>query len=584
MCGIGGCISLPHRAIHNVVKMIELLSYRGYDSKGLSYIKNNQIITHKQVGKESFNLKILPTKLAIGHTRWGTHGEVNLYNCHPHFSEDKNISIVHNGIIENYMELKFDLSKFYKFNSNTDSEVIVHLLSYYLNYEKKSLDESLSLLFQKLEGSFAVALLIDNKLIGFKRGSPLVLGIGENELFISSDPMSFVESTNQVIYLSDDSYCILSESNGEISYIIKNHISQKIEIEIQKLNISIPSDKGQYENYMQKEIFEQSTVIQNLLNKEINVEPFRNADKVILIGCGSSYYSCQLGKLFLENLSNLDVRVEYASDFCFQRFHHTPKTLIVAVSQSGETFDVLEAIKECKKSGLKIYSICNIFYSSLYRESDYFLHMELGYEIGVCSTKTFLGMVVSFLKISLSLSNDSGNLESLPNLIEHLFLQDQNIYSIAQKYYKSPNILYLGRGYGMPLAQEGALKMKEISYIHAEAIHASELKHGNIALIDKDMCCIIIGGKCDENVYSRIVSNISEIKCRKGKIISIITEEDSLIKKFSDDCIILPNECTSEILAICSVIPIQLLAYHFARLRGCDTDKPRNLAKSCTTA
>lgn len=576
MCGISGYKGTKYNPTEVVLRGISLLSYRGYDSYGVAYYCNNNISTFKSLSKNISSFQANSSH-AIAHTRWSTHGIPSLNNAHPHFSEDQSVAIVHNGIIENYQELKKENITYI---SETDSEVIAHLFRELLdNYDVR---ESAFRLLKTLEGAFAIVILYSDYLIGIRKDSPLVFGIESANYYLASDPLAFSEYTANCIYFPNNSFCII---NGTYNIFDSNNLEIFPKIEI--LDIPKVCDKGEYETYMLKEIYESPTVVKQLLERPIDLKILRECNRVILLGCGSSYYSCILGKYFLERYTDKEVSVEYASDFCFHRRKIFDNTVILAVSQSGETFDVLEAVEYCQNQGFPIYCICNVLNSSLIRRSNSYFYLNLGYEIGVCSTKAFLGQIVAFLRFALELGSREYDFSMLPSLLEQIINLDDSIKQMAGKIVSTNNMLYLGRGYGMPLASEGALKMKEISYIHSEAIHSSELKHGNIALIDQDMICIVIAGDSSKEIYQRICSNVSEVQSRKGRIFSILEKKDITLERLSEEYIELHiPECNykEELFYICATIPLQLLAYHVARLRGCDTDKPRNLAKSCTTS
>lgn len=576
MCGIIGYRGKSD-AINVCVNGLEKLSYRGYDSCGLGYIRDNILFTKKSLSSPSSLLDVpVNVETCIGHTRWSTHGEVSLKNCHPFLSQNGSCLVVHNGVIDNFQELRKEHSL--PKNSDTDSEVAAHLLENFMGTH--TLRDAVVELSKCLKGSYALLFLLKNgSLVALRSGSPLVCGYKSDQYFFSSDPLTFEENSD-VFFIPNDSFVIL-ESDLQF-YSFSN---EQIQIEPTKLIHQSYEGKKNYETYMKKEIYEQPDVINYILKCHL---PEIKGNRIILLGCGSSYYCCMLGKYFIEKYSSLDVSLEYASDFCF-RDRNLPPSTVIAVSQSGETFDVLESVEYCRNLGFPILSICNSNHSSLVRLSTNSILLGLGYEIGVCATKSFIGQLICFLRIALSFSdkNYDQELSQIPSLVRATIQLDGVIQKIAEKYYQSPNMLYLGRTYGMCVALEGALKMKEVAYTHAEAIHASELKHGNIALIDENMVCVVIGSKSTNEISQRILTNVSEIKSRRGKIISILSSPSDKIVELSDEVILLPNvegEIAEEIQTLLSVIPLQLLAYYIARFRGLDTDKPRNLAKCCTTA
>ncbi len=595
MCGIMGYIGY-REATPILISGLERLEYRGYDSAGIC-ISDGVLKTLKKKGKVE-ELKELVEKsdnkgnIGIAHTRWATHGEPNEINAHPHCDNENKIAIVHNGIIENHFALKKLLQKEgYKFKSETDSEIVAHLISkFYLgDIEKASLKA-----LKFLEGTFGLAIISskEDKIIATRHGSPLVLGIGEEEMFVASDVSAIIEYTKKVIYLEDDQIAILTKD----SYQIKTFDGKEIDPSIEEIKFNIREiEKSGYDHFMLKEIFEQPESINNTLRGRIKGERiilslnfnFNQISKITLIACGTSWHSALIGKHYIEKIAKIPCEVDYASEFRYRDPILNERDLIIAISQSGETADTLAAIKEARKKGVKIMGIVNSVGSSISRNVDCGIYIHAGPEIGVASTKAFTSQVISLLLFALYLKNKKEELDydllndisKLSRDIKDILNNSNKIKKIAEEYKDSKNFLYLGRGLNFPVALEGALKLKEISYIHAEGYPAAEMKHGPIALIDENMPVIFICPK--DNTYEKILSNMQEVKARKGKIIALISEEDEKITMLADHIIIVPkiNDFLSPIL---NVIPLQLFAYYIANFKGLDVDKPRNLAKSVT--
>jgi len=607
MCGIIGYIG-NSKAAPILIEALKRLEYRGYDSAGLSTINENNIIVEKDVGKiheieKKINFNKINGLVGISQCRWATHGNVTKENAHPHTDCKNMISIVHNGIIENFSELKKKLiKKGHKFKSSTDTEVIAHLIED--NYDG-NIEEATRKALKLIEGSYALGIICakePNKLIAARNESPLILGLGKDENFIASDVPAILKYTNKVIYLENNEIAILEKSN----YSIKNIDGNKIEKKVIKINWSPElAEKSGYKHFMLKEIYEQPRAITDTLNgriengkinligeMDLSNKDFKKINRIIIVACGTSWHSALVAEFMLEELAKIPVEVEYASEFRYRNPILNEGTLVIAISQSGETADTIAAIREAKKRNAKVLSIVNAKGSSISRESDCVLYTHAGPEIGVASTKAFTAQLVvlylftlfmSSLKNSLDDKTIKGLLEKLRRLplqIEALLSNEKDIKKIADIYKDKHNALFLGRGINFPIASEGALKLKEVSYIHAEGYPAAEMKHGPIALIDKNMPVIFIATK-DDYTYKKVLSNIQEVKARGGIVIAIATEGDEEIKKISDYTIFIPK--TLYILSsILAVIPLQLLAYYVATDRNLDPDKPRNLSKSVT--
>lgn len=610
MCGIVAYVG-PREAYPILIKGLKRLEYRGYDSAGVALL-NSTLNIYKTKGKVSdleqlANGKNTASHLGMGHTRWATHGEPNDTNSHPHLSQDGELAIIHNGIIENYGTLKEMLIKQgHTFKSDTDTEVLIHLIEEIKKSQNVDLDEAVRIALHEIVGAYAIVIISrndNNKLIGARKGSPMVVGIGEDgEYFIASDASPIIEYTKNVTYLND----------GEIAYINDGKLTIKtignIEMTpaIHKLEMNLEAiEKGGYEHFMIKEIFEQPKSIHDSLRGRFNTETatlamrslkeyehkIKNLNRIIIIGCGTSWHAGLVGEYLFEDIARIPVEVEYASEFRYRNPVINENDLVIAISQSGETADTLAAIQLAKEKGATIFGLCNVVGSSIPRASHAGAYTHAGPEIGVASTKAFTAQVSVLTLLALGFADIRGTitksdlrqvfaeLETMPAKVEKTLKCEAQIKEIAYQFYESPNFLYLGRGYGFPVALEGALKLKEISYIHAEGYPAAEMKHGPIALIDENMPVVIIATHSSN--YEKVISTIQEIKARKGKVIALVTEGDTKVKEMSDYTIEIPEsrDCLEPLIA---TIPLQLLSYHIALLRGCNVDQPRNLAKSVT--
>ena len=622
MCGIVAYVG-NRRAYPILIKGLERLEYRGYDSAGVGLINDdkNKIITYKQAGKVSDLIEYIADNntngsIGIGHTRWATHGPPNQQNSHPHSSSDGGLSLIHNGIIENYSSLKKALeNKGYIFKSETDSEVLMYLIEdIYKNAltdkSKKSDDKilykAIRTALNEVVGAYAIVVLDQDKpdeLYAARKGSPLVIGIGNNEYFVASDASPIIEYTDKVIYLKDNEVALINKNTEVQIKTIGNKIKNPY---IEKLEQTLESiEKGGYDHFMLKEIYEQPKSIVDTLRGRI--DPKTNdiilggikdhesrifkADRIIIIACGTSWHAGLIGEYLIEDLARINVEVEYASEFRYKNPIITKKDIVIAISQSGETADTLAALEIAKENGALTLGICNVVGSSITRVTSGGTYTHAGPEIGVASTKAFTTQLTVLLLFALRFSQikktvDRKNYDFLikeliaaPNRIKNLLKLNDKIEKIAFQFKDSTNFLYLGRGVNFPIALEGALKLKEISYIHAEGYPAAEMKHGPIALIDEEMPIVVIATRKDN--YEKVVSNIQEVKARGGKLIAIVTEGDTEVKSIADHCIEIPK-CFREITPLLSIIPLQLLSYHIALMRNCNVDQPRNLAKSVT--
>ncbi len=605
MCGIIGFVG-EKEAAPILIDCLKRLEYRGYDSAGMVCIDNNSLIIRKDVGKieevdKKVNFSELKGNTGMAHSRWSTHGKTTKENAHPHSDCKDEISVVHNGIIENYSELKEELvKKGHKFSSETDTEVIAHLIED--NYEG-CMRGALTKALKKIEGSYALGVISSkkpDKLFAARNESPLVIGLGNNENFISSDVPAILNHTKKVIYLDNKEVAVLTKDNVEIFDLDNNKKDKKIE-EIE-WNVEQAEKQG-YKHYMLKEIFEQPQVITETINGrlkngdilikdeiDLSEDEIKKIKRIIIVACGTSWHAALVGEFMLEELAKIPVEVEYASEFRYRDPIIDKDTMVIAISQSGETADTLAALREAKKKGAKIISIVNVKGSSIDRESDSTIYSKAGPEIGVASTKAFTSQLVVLYLITIYFGKIKGllpkeqivnrirDLRKLPLQMQSVLDDKEYIKLHAKKFYKKTNALYLGRGINFPIALEGALKLKEISYIHAEGYPAAEMKHGPIALIDKEMPVIVIATK-DNRTYKKVLSNIEEVHSRGGKVIAIETKGDEEVKKIADHNLHIPEN--SYILTpILAVIPLQLLAYYIADLRNCNVDKPRNLAKA----
>jgi glutamine---fructose-6-phosphate transaminase (isomerizing) len=611
MCGIVAYIG-PKQAYPIIVKGLKRLEYRGYDSAGIALI-NNTLKIYKTKGKVSdlelsVEGKDIEGNIGMGHTRWATHGEPNDENAHPHLSQSGNLAVIHNGIIENYGTIKEELIKRgHTFDSDTDTEVLIHLIEDIQLNEKIGIDEAVRLALNQVIGAYAIVILVKNeptKLIAARKGSPLVVGLGaeEGEFFLASDATPIVEYTRDVTYLNDGEIAIVKDNKLSIKTIenvAKTPFIQKLEINLEEI------EKGGYPHFMIKEIYEQPKSIQDSIRGRIDAvqgkiamrsiheyeDKLRNVKRLILIGCGTSWHAALVGEYLFEEFARIPVEVEYASEFRYRNPIIYPDDLVIAISQSGETADTLAAIELAKEKGATVFGVCNVVGSSIPRMSHAGAYTHAGPEIGVASTKAFTAQVSVLTIMALAVAQIRGaisqerlrlvlsELEAIPQLVEEALKTNDHILKLAEIFKDSRNFLYLGRGVNFPVALEGALKLKEISYIHAEGYPAAEMKHGPIALIDEDMPIVVIAPK--RGMYEKVISNIQEVKARKGKIIAIVTQGDTKIRDMADYVIEIPD--TEEALTpLLCTIPLQLLSYHIAVLRGCNVDQPRNLAKSVT--
>lgn len=610
MCGIIGYIGTK-KAYPILINGLKRLEYRGYDSAGVA-IFNQETLIYKQKGKVSdlemfAEGKNIEGTIGMGHTRWATHGEPNDVNAHPHLSQNGHFAIIHNGIIENYARLKKRLeSRGYVFKSETDTEVLVNLIEYIYLKGKVSAELAVRLALTKVVGAYGIVIMCKNEpdqLIAARKSSPLVVGVGDGEYFLASDATPIVEYTKSVIYLNDDDVAIIKR-NELILKTVTNDSSLKPKVH--KLSLEIGEiEKNGYSHFMLKEIFEQPKSIQDTFRGRItrdlsevhlgglfNVIPnLVDARRIIIIGCGTSWHAGLVGEYIIEELARIPVEVEYASEFRYRNPVLYKDDIVIAISQSGETADTLAAIKMAKEAGALVLGICNVVGSSIPRETHAGVYTHAGPEIGVASTKAFTAQVTVLTMLAILIGHKRNflnkteytrlikELYQAPGKIEDILSKNGAIKKIAKLYKESTNFLYLGRGYCFPVALEGALKLKEISYIHAEGYPAAEMKHGPIALIDQNMPVVVIATK--DKSYEKIVSNIQEIKARKGVVIAVVTEGDTIIKEMADHVLEVP-ESDSILSALLTVIPLQLLSYHIAVMRGCNVDQPRNLAKSVT--
>lgn len=612
MCGIVGYIG-KRDAYPVLIKGLHRLEYRGYDSAGVALIgKNGNLNVYKAKGKvselENFAKdKDISGSIGIAHTRWATHGEPNSINAHPHYSESEELAIIHNGIIENYSVLRQGLQQHgYTFKSQTDTEVLVQLIEYTKRTDNVDLKTAVQLALNQVVGAYAIAVLDrsnPNIIVAARKGSPLVVGIGDGEYFLASDATPIVEYTDKVVYINDEEVVLL-ESGKELEITTIGNVRKTPEIKKLELTIS-QLEKGGYPHFMLKEIFEQPHTLSDSMKGRVNVdqnniaisgfidnkERFINAKRIIITACGTSYHAGLIAKYAIEEFAHIPVEVEYASEFRYRKPVIDSSDIVIAISQSGETADTLAAIQLAKSKGAFIFSICNVIGASIPRLSDSGCYTHVGPEIGVASTKAFTAQVTALTMLALCVSKEKKTINDnlylklvkelslIPDKIEHILSQDETIKAFSKTFTYAQNFIYLGRGYNYPVAMEGALKLKEISYIHAEGYPAAEMKHGPIALISHDMPVVVIAPHSD--TYEKVVSNIQEIKARKGKVISVVTEGDKIVTNMSDFVITIPEteECLTPLL---TVIPLQLLAYHIAVAKDCDVDQPRNLAKSVT--
>jgi glutamine---fructose-6-phosphate transaminase (isomerizing) len=611
MCGIVAYVG-QQEALPIIIKGLKRLEYRGYDSAGVALIDQKGLSIYKKKGKvselenhlsENGNLQ---SRIGIGHTRWATHGEPNDVNAHPHYSSSEKFAMIHNGIIENYEVLKKDLlQKGYQFQSETDTEVFVKFIEDIYTHNNCTLEEALRLALQKVVGAYAIVLINleePDTLIAARKGSPLVIGVGEDEFFLASDATPIIEYTNKVVYLDDYEIAVIRDGKLQVKTIENIETSpyiNQLELELEAI------EKGGYEHFMLKEIFEQPKSIADCLRGRLDpksgrlvlgglrdyMNKFNNAERIIITACGTSWHAGLVAEYLFEEFARVPVEVEYASEFRYRNPVISDKDFIIAISQSGETADTLAAIELAKSKGATIFGVCNVVGSSIPRTTHAGCYTHAGPEIGVASTKAFTAQISVLTMMALKLGYQRGTLPEskyilmlheladIPAKVEKALQTNDTIKKIAEQYKDASNMLYLGRGYNFPVALEGALKLKEISYIHAEGYPAAEMKHGPIALIDEEMPVIFIATL--DSSYEKVVSNIQEVKARKGKVIAVVTEGDKQVKALADHVIEIPptNEAFTPLL---SVIPLQLLSYHIAVMRGCNVDQPRNLAKSVT--
>jgi len=610
MCGIVAYIG-PREAYPILIKGLKRLEYRGYDSAGVALLNGDLTILKKEGKVADLELHAKDhskhSTIGIGHTRWATHGVPCDRNAHPHVSNSGQLAIIHNGIIENYASLKKQLEqRGYSFESDTDTEVLMNLIEEIKKVENRSTEEAVRVALNEVIGAYAIVVLdkeTPDTLIAARKGSPLVIGIGKDEFFVASDASPIIEYTKKVVYLNDEEFAVMDRSGNldvkTLGNIEKSPFVQQLEMDLEKI------EKGGYEHFMLKEIYEQPQVVLDCMRGRMNAQQgwiklgginefagrINNAGRIIITACGTSWHSALIAEYLIEELARVPVEVEYASEFRYRNPIVGEKDVVIAISQSGETADTLAAIEIAKERQALIYGICNVIGSSIARASHAGSYTHAGPEIGVASTKAFTAQVTILTLLALQMASNKGTisqsqlrtilveLEQIPEKIREALTTNDKVKALAEKYKDAPNFLYLGRGLNFPIALEGALKLKEISYIHAEGYPAAEMKHGPIALIDENMPVLFIA--TNASAHEKIVSNIQEVKARKGKVIAIVNEGDEVIRGLADDVIEVP--LTNEILSpLVSVVPLQLLSYHIALLRGCNVDQPRNLAKSVT--
>jgi glutamine---fructose-6-phosphate transaminase (isomerizing) len=610
MCGIVGYLG-NKPAFPILLSGLKRLEYRGYDSAGVALIENEKLISFKKKGKvkileEITSKESLQSTIGIGHTRWATHGEPNDINAHPHLSNSGEIAMIHNGIIENYGSLKKDLQqKGYTFQSQTDTEVFVNFIEDIKKSENLSLEDALRVALSKVIGAYAIAIISTEnprKLIAARKGSPLVIGLGKGEFFLASDATPIIEHTNEVIYLNDEEIVVMEGDEYHITDakdIPQTPYIQTLELELEAI------EKGGYEHFMLKEIFEQPRSIADCMRGRLNKETgelvlggirnysstLMNADRIVIVACGTSWHAGLVAEYIFEDLCRIPVEVEYASEFRYRNPVIKEGDVVIAISQSGETADTLAAIELAKSKGAIVLGVVNTVGSSISRVTHEGAYLHAGPEIGVASTKAFTAQITVLSMIALRVAINKGTisqtkyqeliseLSSIPNKVAKALESDKKVEIISDLFKNATNFLYLGRGYNFPVALEGALKLKEISYIHAEGYPAAEMKHGPIALIDENMPVVVIATR--DSSYDKIVSNIQEVKARKGIVIAVVTEGDVLIPTMADFTIEVPSTYDA-FMPLVSVIPLQLLSYHIAVMRGANVDQPRNLAKSVT--
>ncbi|MEO5976714.1 MAG: glutamine--fructose-6-phosphate transaminase (isomerizing) [Chryseolinea sp.] len=609
MCGIVAYVG--HRQARPIViKGLKRLEYRGYDSAGIAVL-NDGLNVYKKKGKvsdleEFISNKTTDSTIGMGHTRWATHGEPNDTNAHPHYSGDQNLAIIHNGIIENYNTLKQELlNKGHHFYSDTDTEVLIHFIEDIKSHNDCTLEEAVRLALTRVVGAYAIVVMSKDdprSLIAARKGSPLVIGVGQDEYFMASDATPIIEYTNEVIYLNDQEIAIVKD--GKLS--VKNTANLPLNPYIQKIDLELEAiEKGGFDHFMLKEIFEQPRSINDCMRGRLDaragtlvlgglreyINKLSNADRILIVACGTSWHAGLVAEYFIEEFCRIPVEVEYASEFRYRNPIIREGDVVIAISQSGETADTLAAIELAKSKGAIIVGVCNVVGSSIARATHAGAYTHAGPEIGVASTKAFTAQLTVLTMIALSIAQRKGTItdqklhellvemEKIPSQVEKALKLNDQIKTIAATFKDASNFIYLGRGYNFPVALEGALKLKEISYIHAEGYPAAEMKHGPIALIDDEMPVVFIATR--DSSYEKIVSNIQEVKARKGRVISVITEGDKVIPPMSEFVIEVPA-IHEALMPLISVIPLQLLSYHIAVMRGCNVDQPRNLAKSVT--
>jgi len=610
MCGIVGYTG--HRQAYPIVlKGLKRLEYRGYDSSGVALLKDGALKVYKKKGKvadleESLIGKNIDANIGIGHTRWATHGEPSDRNAHPHTSRSGKIAMIHNGIIENYALIKQDLlKKGYTFTSDTDTEVLLNFIEDIQTNNNCSVEEALRIALKRVTGAYCILLLEQDNpdtIIAARKGSPLVIGIGKGEHFLASDASPIIEYTKEVVYVNDYELAIVKPDE----LILKNLGNEKVTPFITKLDMDLAAiEKGGYDHFMIKEIFEQPSTIFDCLRGRLDVkegsikmsgvddhiEHLLNANRIMIIACGTSWHAGLVAEYIIEELCRIPVEVEYASEFRYRNPIVNKGDVIIAISQSGETADTIVALEKAKENGAFIFGVVNAVGSSIARISNAGAYTHAGPEIGVASTKAFTGQLTVLLMVALNIAKHKktiskekfdgliNELQLVPEKVDTILKNADELKKIAKKYKNATDFLFLGRGYNFPIALEGALKLKEISYIHAEGYPAAEMKHGPIALVDDSLPVVFIA--TNDTYHEKIVSNMQEIKARKGRIISIITEGDNISKELSEDCFAIP--ATDEIIApLLTVIPLQLLSYYVGTAKGIDVDKPRNLAKSVT--
>ena len=609
MCGIVAYVG--HRQAHPIVlKGLKRLEYRGYDSAGIALL-NGGLNVYKKKGKvsdleEFIKGAKLDSNIGMGHTRWATHGEPNDKNAHPHYSSAGDLAIIHNGIIENYSALKQELiKKGHTFHSDTDTEVLIHFIEDIRSHNDCTLDEAVRLALTKVVGAYAIVVMSKDdptSLVAARKGSPLVIGIGKGEYFMASDATPIIEYTNEVVYLNDQEIAVIKDGN----LAVKNTSNLPLTPYIQTIDLELEAiEKGGFEHFMLKEIFEQPRSINDCMRGRLDSQSGRlvlgglreyinkliHADRILIVACGTSWHAGLVAEYFFEEFCRIPVEVEYASEFRYRNPIVREGDVVIAISQSGETADTLAAIELAKSKGAIIFGVCNVVGSSIARATHAGAYTHAGPEIGVASTTAFTAQLTVLSMIALIVAQRKGTMteqklhellvemENIPANVERALALNDSIKKIAATFKDARNFIYLGRGYNFPVALEGALKLKEISYIHAEGYPAAEMKHGPIALIDEEMPVVFIATR--DSSYEKIVSNIQEVKARKGRVISIVTEGDSVIPNMSEFVIEVPA-VHEALMPLVSVIPLQLLSYHIAVMRGCNVDQPRNLAKSVT--